>query len=110
MPGPLLPITAVGVCPHGGQLKIVSTNTRVLVGGLPVAVATDTFIVAACTFVLVLVPKPCVTARWLAPATRVFVNGQPALLLTSGAVSVSADQAPPWPMVVSSPQARVVGI
>ena len=110
MPGPLLPVTAVGACPHGGQLKITPTNTRVLVGGLPVAVATDTFVVAGCVFNIAGAPKPCVTARWLAPATRVLINGQPALLLTSGAVSLSADQAPPWPMVVTSPQARVVGI
>lgn len=109
MPGPLLPITAVGACPHGGQLKVVPTNARVLVGGQPVAVATDGFVVVGCTFAPV-VPKPCVTARWLAPATRVLVGGRPPLLLTSGAVALSADQAPPWPMVVTSAQARVVGV
>jgi hypothetical protein len=74
-----------------------------------VAVATDPCVIAGCTLNVLGAPVPCVTVRWPAPATRVLIDGRPALLLTSGALGVPAQQAPPWPLVVTSAQTRVVG-
>ena len=50
MSGPLFHVGAVAMCPHGGQVTTISADTRVLVSGMPVALATDQFIVAGCVF------------------------------------------------------------
>jgi len=50
MPGFLVHVGAAIICPHGGQAQIISSNTRVLVGGMPVATMTDVTLVAGCAF------------------------------------------------------------
>jgi len=110
MPGPLLQMSPVAVCPHAtGQLTIVSSNTRVLVSGQPVATAADQGLIAGCAFAPGGKPQPCVTARWLAPATRVLVNGTPALTVPGPHLCLSADQIPAGPPVIAVNQARVIG-
>jgi hypothetical protein len=76
---------------------------------MPVAVATDQFVVAGCPFNISGSPHPCVKLRWLTPATRVLVNGQPAILQTSTALGLAADQAPQGPPTVQQTQTRVIG-
>ena len=110
MPGPLYHVGAAAICPHGGQVMTVSSNTRVLVGGQPVATLSDTSTVAGCTFSTPVGPHPCVRIQWLVAATRVFVNGQPALLQTSTGLALAADQAPQGPPTIVTTQPRVVGI
>jgi hypothetical protein len=51
-----------------------------------------------------------VTIRWLTPATRVQVNGSPALLESSTGICQSAEQIPQGPPQVSVVQHRVVGL
>jgi hypothetical protein len=108
MPGPLLHVGATVLCSHGGQAQFVSTNARVLVGGMPVATMADQTLVAGCAFAPT-APHPCVRVQWIVPAARVLVNGVPALLQTSTGLCLAADQAPqgaPVPVVV---QPRVIG-
>lgn len=110
MPGPLVHLGAVGMCPHAGQMSVISSNTRVLVAGAPVATITDQYLVAGCAFTVPgPKPQPCVRIQWVAPATRVLVNGQPAVLQTSGGLSLSAEQIPQGPPSIVSTQPRVVG-
>lgn len=110
MPGPLLHVGAVASCPHGmGQMSIISSNTRVLVGGQPVATAADAGLIAGCTFAVGLKPQPCVTVKWLMPATRVVVMGSPALLQPGPHLCLSADQIPAGPPIITVCQPRVVG-
>jgi hypothetical protein len=110
MPGALFHVGAAASCPHGGQVSTISTNTRVLVGGQPVATLGDDFPIAGCAFTVPPgKPQPCVKVRWIAPATRVVVNGQPAILQTSAGVCQSAEQIPGGPPVVTATQPRVVG-
>ena len=47
MPGFLFHVGATAICPHGGQVSTISTNTRVMVGGQPVATQPDTYTVVA---------------------------------------------------------------
>lgn len=110
MPGPLLHVGAIATCPHGmGQLTIISSNARVLVGGQPVATMADTGMIAGCAFTVPPgKPQPCATVRWLMPATRVLVGGQPALLQPGPHLCLSADQIPAGPAIVSVCQARVI--
>ena len=70
-------VGAVAQCPHGIPMNIVPGSPRVLVSGMPVATLADQTLVAGCPFIVSGVPKPCVQVQWLAPATRVMVNGQP---------------------------------
>lgn len=110
MPGFLLHVGATAICPHGGQISIISTNTRVLVGGQPVATLADQYLVAGCAFTVPPgKPQPCVKVQWLTPAARVLINGQPALLQTSAGLCQSAEQIPQGPPTVIVTQVRAQG-
>lgn len=113
MPGPLLHVGAGATCTHGAPVSVISSNSRVLVSGMPVATLTDTYTVAGCPFQVPIgtgtKPQPCVKVQWLVPATRVLVNGQPVILQTSSGICQSAEQIPQGPPVVASTQMRVVG-
>ena len=109
MPGPLFHVGAVAICPHGGQMTTISSNTRVLVSGQPVATLADQYLIAGCAFTVPTgKPQPCVTNQWLTPATR--VHGQPVILQTSTGICFSAEQIPQGPPVVVTTQPRVVGM
>ncbi len=111
MPGPLVHLGATIFCPHGGPVNIIPTNSRVLVSGQPVATLGDTYLVAGCAFTIPgPKPQPCVRVQWLAPATRVFVNGQPAILQASAGLCLSAEQIPQGPPLVAATQPRVIGM
>jgi hypothetical protein len=112
MPGPLHHVGAQGMCPHGAPMSTISSNTRVLVGGQPVATLADVSTVAGCPFQIPVgagtKPQPCVSVKWLVPATRVLVGGQPALLQTSTGLCLSAEQIPQGPPTVTVNQTRVI--
>ncbi len=108
MPGTLVHVGATIMCPHGGQVSIISTNTRVMVGSQPVATMGDTFTVAGCPFTIPgPTPQPCLTVQWLVPAMRVMINGQPAILQSSTGLCQSAVPQGPPNVVVT--QLRVKG-
>ncbi len=110
MPGYLLHVGATVMCPHGGQVSIASTNTRVTVGGQAVATMSDTYTIAGCAFTVPgPKPQPCVKVQWLAPATRVIVTNQPAILQSSNGLCLSADQIPAGPPNVVVTQLRAKG-
>jgi hypothetical protein len=108
MPGPVSHVGAVTICPHGGQVSAVTSNTRVLVGGMPAVTLADTFPVAGCAFAVGPKPQPCLTARWLVVATRVTVMGQPVVIQGGTGLCFSPEQAPQGPPTVVSAQPRVV--
>jgi hypothetical protein len=89
---------------------VSSTNTRVKVGGQPVAVMADQFTVAGCSFTVPPnKPQPCAKVQWLVPAARVRVGGSPVILATSTGLCQSADQIPAGPPNVIVTQLRVKG-
>ena len=109
MPGFLYHLGASAICPHGGQISVVSANSRVLVNGLQVALVSDFFPVAGCVFTIPgPKPQPCIQARFLVPATRVVINGQPVLIQTSSGLCQSAEQIPQGPPTITATQTRVV--
>lgn len=110
MSGPLVNVGATGICPHAGQMSIVSANTRVLASGTPVATVADQFLIAGCPFTTPEPkPSPCVTTQWLVPAARVLINGQPAVLQTSTGLCFSPLQVPQGPPTIVATQPRVIG-
>ena len=105
MPGPILHLGATVTCSHGGQAIPVSPNPRVLVSGQPVVAQTSPYTIAGCGFVPPGGNGPCVTATYVAAATRVFVAGAPAVLLDS--ISVCAPTG--TPLIPVQSQTRVIG-
>ena len=99
MSGHLLHVGAMISCPHAGQVSVITTNTRVLVSSQPVATANDQFPVAGCGQ-----SNPCVEVKWVVPAARVKVSGQPVVLDTSTGACVPTGV----PTVLAS-QMRVKG-
>jgi len=110
MAGPLFHVGAVATCPHGGQITTISSNARVLVSGMPVALMTDQFIVAGCVFTLPppVGPQPCVLVQWMVPTAESLVMGQPAVTAASVGLCIAANGAPNGPAIVASTQLRVV--
>lgn len=109
MPGFLVHVGATAICPHGGQVSVVSTNSRVLVSGQQAATMGDTYLIAGCAFNISGSPHPCVKVQWLVPASRVLVNGQAVILQTSTGICQSADQTPQGPPNIVTTQMRVRG-
>ena len=110
MPGPIVNVGAVGMCPHGGQIQIISTDARVLLGGLMAATVADQFVIVGCAFTVPPgKPQPCVKVVWMVPAVRVLAMGQPVILQTSVGLCFSADGIPACPPVLTTVQPRVIG-
>ena len=107
MPGPLVHLGATVTCSHGGQATPSAPFPRVLVSGQPVVTQPAPYLVAGCT----LPPPPaangpCVTAQWVAAATRVLAGGQPVVLAASQAVCAPTGT----PLIVAVTQTRVIGM
>jgi hypothetical protein len=110
MPGPIVHAQAVGTCPHGGLLQIISSNTRAFVSGMQAATVSDQFLIAGCAFTVPPgKPQPCVRVQWITPAARVLVNAQPVILQSSVGMCMSADGIPAGPPVLTTVQPRAVG-
>lgn len=115
MPGFLLHVAASIQCFHQAPVLTFPTQTRVLVGGRPVATTLNQLVVmpGLCLFTPPGSPKmqPCVLVQWQLLSTRLFVDGQPALLQSGpgfgAGVCQSAEQVPQGAPVVSSMQLRV---
>jgi len=107
--GYLLSKNSVITCPHGGTVTPVTANAKVFVGGQPVLTQPDTFTVSGCASVSP-ASGPCVNVKWTTAASRVRINGQPALLQESVGVCESADQTAQGAPVVVSTQLRVRGV
>jgi hypothetical protein len=112
-----LHVGAVVQCTHMAPATTPPTQTRVLVMGQPVATVANLFTVAGCLFTLPgPKPSPCVQVKWLQPATRLLIDGQPPLLQTppgpgvGAALCLSPEQAPQGPPQVAAMQTQVLGI
>jgi hypothetical protein len=112
MPGFLMHANATCKCTHMAPATIVPTQSRVLVGGMPVATMSSQIAVLGCPFTTpVPKPQPCITIKWQMPSVRVLVMGQPAMLLPSPGpgpgLCLSAEQLPQGPPMAAA-QARVI--
>ena len=105
----LLHVGASILCPHGGQVSVLPGNPRVRLGGQPAATMADQYMIAGCAFTVGTKPQPCLQVQWLAPAMRVRIGGQAAILQNSTGLCKSAEQIPQGPPNVAAAQARVRG-
>jgi hypothetical protein len=109
MAGFLIDAGATIMCPHGGQVKVVPTATRVTLTGMPPLTVSDTAMVSGCPFNVSGAPSPCLTVQWLAPATRVSAQGAAPLLSSSIGLCKNAAGAPQGTAIVTGFQTRVQG-
>lgn len=109
MPG-LLTASSVMMCPHGGTVQAVTSNTRTRAAGDFVLRASDTFLVVGCPFVIGIVPHPCVQVQWVVPASRSQAIGDPALTEASVGLCSAPDQAVQGTVLVIAAQPRVSGL
>lgn|SRR5829696_292221 len=110
MPESILPHTITGICQHGGQMSASTSNSRVFVGGQPVLTEADTCTIKGCGFHVGNKHQPCTKIKWQAPATRILINGQHALLRNIVGDCQSEEQFPQGPPNVNQTQVRVKGI
>jgi hypothetical protein len=113
MPSYLLHANATVLCFHAAKVNAVSCSTRVKVTGQPAVKMTDTFVVSGCPFTLPTTPpkpQPCIKVQWIRAASKVLIEGQPALLQDSNGLCLSAEQIPQGAPNVVVTQTRVRGI
>jgi uncharacterized Zn-binding protein involved in type VI secretion len=85
MPAPILHLGATVLCGHGGQASVTSPFPRVKLGGQPAVTLSSLYAVAGCGLSASGSP-PCVTAQWVAGATRVMAGGAPVATAIGSAV------------------------
>jgi hypothetical protein len=108
MPG-FLTTSSVMMCPHGGTVQAISSNTQVMAGGAPILRTSDTFIIAGCAFMIGVVPSPCVTVQWVQGAAQSTI-GDPTLTEASMGLCQAATQAVQGPVTIASTQTSVQGL
>jgi len=112
MPGSLLHVGASVQCSHVAPATIQTSNTRVFVGTTLAVTVADVCAVSGCLYSVGAKSQPCVTIRW-APSSRVFINGQPAVVQVAGSgqgICLSAELAPQGPPMIGAIQPRVIGV
>ena len=109
MPGFLVHVGATVMCPHGGQVTPIPSNTRVFVSSQLVVTLSDLYTVIGCSNVPP-PPGPCIKVQWIVPALRVLVNGQPVILQDSVGICQNLAQVPQGAPVIVQTQMRVKGI
>lgn len=106
MAGTSVEVRSSLMCPHGGSIRISSTNTRVTATNF-LALQSDVFTVTGCLFVAGIIPSPCVLVQWACPDARVTVNGTPTLSQSSVGLCLNAFGLPQGPAVVQTTQSPV---
>lgn len=104
-----LNMSSLLMCPHGGKVQPISTNTRVKAMGDFMLRSSDIFTIAGCPFNLV-VPHPCVQVQWVQPAAKSRVLSDFTLTEASVGLCVAADQAVQGPVTIAFTQPRVTGV
>jgi hypothetical protein len=107
--GGLLTASSVLMCPHGGTVQIVSTDTRVNAAGDFVLRSSDTFVIVGCPLTLGTVYHPCTTVNWVVPALRSKAMGDDTLTDESVGLCQAADEAVQGTVLVIFTQPGVGG-
>jgi hypothetical protein len=110
MAGGLLTTMSKLQCPHGGTVQIISSNTQVKAGTVPLALSSDTFTVMGCPFQIPAtppIPSPCVTVRWVMVDLRSKSDQGATLSQSSVGLCLSAAQVPQGPVSIVRTQTTV---
>jgi hypothetical protein len=105
----LLTTASTLMCPHGGTVTGIPSQTRATAGA-PILLGTDTFLVAGCPFNIASAPSPCLTVQWIVTATRVQAGGGFVLNEASVGLCLAATQAPQGSVLIVQTQPRGEGL
>lgn len=97
------------MCPHGGTVSAVSSNSKAKAGGDFILRKSDTFTIAGCPLNISGSPHPCMSVQWLVSATRSKAVSDFTLTSDSVGLCLAGDQAPQGSVSISSTQAKVSG-
>jgi hypothetical protein len=103
---PLLTTGSQMMCPHGGTVSAVSSNTRAKATD-PILRSSDTFTIAGCPFTAGPNPHPCVSVSWSQPASNAKADGDFALTAQSTGLCEAADKAAQGTVMIVSTQSKV---
>jgi hypothetical protein len=98
------------MCPHGGSVSAVASNSSVTLGGEQIVLATDTFTIGGCAFMIGTSPHPCMQVQWIVTALRGTADGTQALTMDSVGLCLAADSAPQGSVLIQTTQAKVSGL
>jgi hypothetical protein len=106
--GQLLTAASTLMCPHGGMVVASPASPSVTAGGVPIVVATDTFVVAGCTFSPG-APHPCTTVEWASTDTGSRAGGAATLSTDSVGLCKAGDGAVQGPVIIQATQPQASG-
>lgn len=106
----LLNMSSVMMCPHGGTVTAITTNTRVQAASGFVLRSSDTFLIAGCPFVIGIVPHPCVQVQWVLTALQSQVMSDFTLTEESVGLCVAPDMAVQGTVLILFTQPQVSGL
>jgi hypothetical protein len=92
MGAPILTTADVIMCPHGGQVTLASSQSKVKAQA-QVLRQGDTFTIAGCAFFTPTGPHPCVTVEWQNPSQKVSAVSDKVLSKLSIGMCKAGDQA-----------------
>lgn len=110
--GALLTTASMLMCPHGGTVSAITSNTQATAGGSPLVRGTDTFTIAGCPFTLPgppPIPSPCMTVQWMQTDTESKAGGDFTLSMNSQGMCLAATQAPQGTVLINTTQQQVTG-
>ena len=106
----ILTTSSMLMCPHGGTVSVISSNTHARAAGDFILRSSDTFVIAGCPLNVSGVLHPCVQIQWVQPDTRSKAAGDFTLSQQSVGLCVAGDKAVQGTATITSTQAKVSGI
>jgi len=100
---PVLTTGSQGLCAHGGQILLMTSNTLLYADDFPVLLESDIHVVVGCPFTVGVVYMPCVTVQWEAGAESLAVNGVGVLVSSSIGMCLNAAGAPQGLAIMTNP-------
>jgi len=105
----LLTTSSMMMCPHGGTVNAISSNTKAKADGGYLLRSSDTFIIAGCPLNVAGAPHPCMQVQWVQTALKSKAIGDFTLTLDSVGLCVAADQAVQGTVLINTTQPKVSG-
>ena len=97
-------------CPLRGIVSAVPANIRVSLGGSPIVLSSDTFVIGGCAFNVAGAPHPCLQVQWIVTVLMATADGSQPLTTDSVGLCKAADGAPQGPVLIASTQPKVSGL
>ncbi|MEH1778484.1 MAG: hypothetical protein V7L26_04930 [Nostoc sp.] len=104
----LLTTSSIMMCPHGGMVQAITTNTKVKTTDGYILRSSDTFTIVGCTFTPT-IPHPCVQVQWVQPALKSQVMSDFTLTEESVGLCVAGDLAVQGSVLINYTQSQVSG-